>query len=90
MLLADYLGFIAAFCTTISFVPQVLMVYKSNDTSALSLSMYSIFTIGVALWLIYGIIKFDMAIITANTLTLALAISILFKIISNNKINKYN
>ncbi|MFT7008880.1 MAG: MtN3 and saliva related transmembrane protein [Colwellia sp.] len=77
----DSLGLVAAVCTTFSFIPQVVMVYKSNNTSALSPTMYSVFTIGVFLWLLYGIVKQDTAIIIANFVTLLLGLSILFKII---------
>lgn len=73
----DILGFIAAFMTTFSFLPQAIRVLKTRDTKALSLAMYSIFTFGVALWLIYGCYKQDYAVIVANMITLILAAAIL-------------
>ena len=73
----DVLGFSAAFLTTISFLPQAIRVIRTKDTSSLSLAMYSIFTIGVALWLCYGVIKNDYAMIVANGITLLLAALIL-------------
>jgi len=73
----DILGFTAAFLTTVSFLPQAIRVLRTRDTSALSLAMYSIFTIGVALWLCYGTLKQDYAMIFANGLTLVLASLIL-------------
>jgi len=73
----DLLGFAAAFCTTISFVPQALKVLKTRDTAALSLAMYAIFTFGVALWLCYGLFRRDPAMIAANCVTIALATCIL-------------
>ncbi|WP_416306918.1 SemiSWEET transporter [Neptunicella sp. SCSIO 80796] len=84
MNLIDSIGFIAAFCTTFSFAPQVLMVIKTGDTSSLSLAMYIVFTAGVALWLGYGILRGDVAVIAANALTLVLASIILYKKIYND------
>lgn len=80
----DILGFTAAFCTTISFLPQAIKVLKSGDTTALSLMMYSTFTAGVALWLCYGIFREDPAIIIANLVTMALALCILLTKIRND------
>lgn len=79
----DFLGFTAAFCTTVSFLPQAIKVIKTRDTAALSLWMYVIFTVGVGLWLLYGIAKSDKAIIVANVVTLALAFSILWIMVIN-------
>lgn len=73
----DVLGFTAAFCTTISFLPQAIKVIKTRDTASLSLMMYIIFTTGVILWLLYGIFRDDLAIIIANIITLCLAVCIL-------------
>ncbi|WP_370979686.1 SemiSWEET transporter [Agaribacterium sp. ZY112] len=73
----ELLGFVAAFATTSSFLPQAFQVLKTRDTASLSLAMYSIFTVGVALWLGYGIVKQDIAMIAANMVTFVLAASIL-------------
>ena len=73
----EILGFFAAFMTTSSFLPQAIQVLKTRDTASLSLAMYSIFTVGVALWLGYGIFKQDVAMIAANMVTFLLAASIL-------------
>ena len=74
-------GFFAAFCTTISFLPQVIKVYKTRSTKDISLYMFLIFTIGTFCWLIYGIIESSLPIIIANTITLILsAIILLYKI----------
>ena len=50
------IGFIAAILTTFAFVPQVLRVWRTRSTSDISLGMYALFTLGVALWLVYGIL----------------------------------
>jgi len=77
----DIIGYIAATLTTASFLPQAILTIKTKDTDSLSLSMYSIFTLGVLFWLIYGVYKSDNAIVFANAITLLLASSILsFKI----------
>ena len=77
----NYIGFFAAFCTTTSFLPQVIKVYKTKSTKDISLYMFLIFTIGTFCWLIYGIIESSLPIIIANTITLILsAIILLYKI----------
>ena len=70
---AQIVGYVAAALTTISFVPQVLQVWRSKHTKDISLGMYSIFTIGVAFWLIYGILLGSWPIIIANSITILLA-----------------
>ena len=72
-----YVGFFAAFCTTIAFLPQAIKVFKSKSTKDISLYMFIIFTIGVLSWLIYGLIINDMPIILANAVTLILSFFIL-------------
>jgi MtN3 and saliva related transmembrane protein len=73
----EWLGFIAAILTTGSFVPQALMTIRSRNTTGVSLAMYVIFTVGVALWLGYGIALGSWPMILANTVTLGLAGTIL-------------
>jgi MtN3 and saliva related transmembrane protein len=69
----DLIGYGAAVLTTAAFVPQALKSWSSRDLSGISLSMYSLFTLGVALWLLYGIALQSWPIILANGITLALA-----------------
>ena len=79
--MTEILGYIAATFTTASFLPQAILTLKTGNTKSLSLSMYSLFTTGVLLWLIYGIYRSDNAIIIANSVTLILSTAILsFKI----------
>ena len=75
--LIDWLGFAAAALTTGSFVPQAMLTLRTRDVSGISLSMYGAFTLGVALWLVYGIVLQSWPIIVANALTVALASTIL-------------
>ena len=73
----ELIGFMAATLTTVSFVPQALHSFKTKDVSGISLGMYSIFTLGIALWLVYGLLIDKWPIVIANAITLALASSIL-------------
>ncbi len=73
----EAIGYIAALLTTSSFLPQAVKTIRTRDTQSLSLGMYSIFTVGVFLWLIYGICLADRAIIFANAVTFVLAGAIL-------------
>ena len=73
----NYIGFFAAFCTTIAFLPQAIKVYKTKSTKDISLYMFLIFTIGVLSWLIYGLIINDLPVILANAVTLILSFFIL-------------
>lgn len=72
------IGFTAATLTTVSFAPQVYRSLRSHDTKSISLLMYSVFTAGVALWLLYGLMLHDLPITLANAVTLALALCVLF------------
>lgn len=73
----DWLGYLAASLTTLSFVPQAWLTFRTRDVRGISLGMYSAFTLGVALWLAYGIALGAWPVIVANAVTLALAVSIL-------------
>ena len=73
----DILGSLAAILTTVSFFPQAWHSFKTRDVSGVSLGMYSVFTVGVALWLVYGLLLRAWPIVVANVITLALAVAIL-------------
>jgi MtN3 and saliva related transmembrane protein len=73
----EWLGFVAATLTSASFIPQAVMTIRSRDTRGISRSMYIIFTTGVAFWLAYGIAIDSLPMIFANTVTLALAGTVL-------------
>ncbi|MEI6747248.1 MAG: SemiSWEET transporter [Methylococcaceae bacterium] len=78
---SELLGYVAATLTTASFLPQAILTLRTRDTDGLSLTMYSVFTLGVLCWLIYGICVANNIIIYANAITLFLATLILsFKI----------
>ena len=73
----DWVGSIAAILTTASFVPQAWHTFRTRDVSGISLVMYSLFTAGVALWLVYGLMLLAWPIIIANVITTSLALMIL-------------
>ncbi len=73
----DTVGTLAAVLTTVSFVPQAVLTLRTRDVSGISLSMYSTFTLGVALWLAYGMALGEWPIMAANAVTLVLAATIL-------------
>ena len=73
----EWLGFAAATLTSASFIPQAIMTIRTRDTKSISRGMYVIFTVGVALWLAYGIALESWPMIYANTTTLVLALTIL-------------
>jgi MtN3 and saliva related transmembrane protein len=73
----DWLGYMAATLTTLSFVPQALLSLRTRDVHGVSAGMYSVFTLGVALWLAYGWRIGEWPIIVANAVTLLLAATIL-------------
>ena len=77
MTLHDTIGYCAAALTTCSFVPQAVLTLRTRDVSGISLSMYSAFTVGVALWLVYGLSLGEWPIVVANAVTLVLALTIL-------------
>jgi MtN3 and saliva related transmembrane protein len=76
------LGLIAGTLTTISFLPQVIRIWKTHSTKDLSLGMFLLFSAGVVMWLIYGICVGQLPVIISNAVTLVMAMIILtFKFI---------
>ena len=70
-------GLFAGGLTTVSFVPQVTKIWKTKSAKDVSLTMFIAFCVGVGLWLTYGIIKKDWAILLTNGVTLLLGLAIL-------------
>jgi MtN3 and saliva related transmembrane protein len=77
MNLIEAIGMTAAFCTTVAFIPQALMVYRTKDTRSISLNMFLVLTAGLAFWIIYGVYLMQLPIILANVFTIMLALYIL-------------
>jgi MtN3 and saliva related transmembrane protein len=75
--LSDIVGSVAAVLTTASFLPQAVHVLRARDTRAISLTMYAMFTVGISLWGIYGLMTDQWSIIIANGITFVMAALIL-------------
>jgi MtN3 and saliva related transmembrane protein len=79
--LETLVGFAAAFCTTVSYIPQVKKCWQTGSTGDLSLKMLLILATGIGLWVVYGILRGDTVIIIANSVSLALLCNLLvFKV----------
>lgn len=74
---AELIGYAAAFCGTVSLIPQIVKLWKERSAKAISATMYLIYTLGVVLWLIYGIMINSIPLIIAEIITLVLSIAIL-------------
>lgn len=79
----EVIGYIAATCTAVSFLPQALLVYRTNKTEGISLNMFLIFCTGLVAWLWYGFAINQYPVILANSFTMILAGYILVKKISH-------
>lgn len=77
MITGETIGYIGAFLTTVSFIPQAVKTIRTRDTRGISLEMYSVFTLGVACWLAYGIVLGSWPMILSNIVTLGLSSTIL-------------
>ena len=77
LLSTELVGYLAAALTTCSFIPQAWHTFRTRDVRGVSLGMYSVFTLGVALWLAYGLMLSAWPIVIANAVTLTLAATIL-------------
>ncbi|MFN3890366.1 MAG: SemiSWEET family sugar transporter [Beijerinckiaceae bacterium] len=76
-------GSLAAFCTTISYLPQVRKCWVTGKADDLSLRMFVTLTAGIALWVAYGLMRADVVIVAANAVSLCfLAVILYFKLTS--------
>ena len=71
------IGMAAAVCTTVSLVPQLIRVWRLKSAREISLTMFLVFSLGVLLWLVYGVCIHSAPVILANVVTLALSLAIL-------------
>jgi MtN3 and saliva related transmembrane protein len=76
-LITEWIGYTAAALTTFSFAPQAWLTYKTKDVRGVSLGMYSVLSVGLFLWLLYGLSLNAWPVVAANTVTLMLAFAIL-------------
>lgn len=77
MFLHDWIGLLAGTLTTVAFIPQVIKIWRSKKADDISVSMFLIFTVGVGLWMIYGIQIASLPVMLANAVTMMLALVIL-------------
>ena len=77
LLSSELVGYLAAGLTTVSFFPQAIKTLRSGDTKSISLGMYGLFTSGVALWSLYGLLVKDGPVLVANLITLVPAAVVL-------------
>jgi len=77
MAYADIIGFIGGVLTTLALVPQAVKAWKTKHTRDISIWWILTLTIGIILWLVYGILIGSLPIITANVATLILAVIVL-------------
>lgn len=85
---AEWVGYVAAALTTFSFAPQAWLSFRTRDVSGISLGMYSAFTLGVALWLLYGWLVNAWPVVAANAVTLVLALCILTMKLRYGRVNR--
>jgi MtN3 and saliva related transmembrane protein len=77
-ILSTAVGLLAALCTTVSYIPQVVKCWKTHKAGDLSVKMLLILAAGLALWVIYGVINSDWVIVGANTVSLILLGNLVF------------
>jgi MtN3 and saliva related transmembrane protein len=73
----NFIGYVAATCTTVSFLPQLIRVLRLRSARDISLGMFLTFSVGTALWLTYGLLSHSKPVAVANAVTFVLSISIL-------------
>jgi MtN3 and saliva related transmembrane protein len=73
----ETIGFIAAVLTTLCWLPQAVKTIRTRDTRSLSLVTQSALTLGVVLWLVYGLLIWNWPLILSNIVTLGLVATIL-------------
>ena len=78
MNISDLVGYFSAFLTTVAFIPQAYHSWRTRDLSGVSLPMYSIFSAGVAGWLMYGLMISSWPIVIANSITFLLSCVVLW------------
>ena len=74
---ADYYGYLAAFLTTIAFLPQVLRIYRTKSSDDVSIVMLILFITGLLFWVVYGFLSSSLPVLVANVITLIFNLSIL-------------
>ena len=72
------IGLFAAFCTTVSYVPQLKKCWDTGSAEDLSLKTFLVLSIGIAAWVVYGVLQKDVVIILANSVSFCLLLGIVY------------
>jgi MtN3 and saliva related transmembrane protein len=83
--MTESIGSAAGFCTTLSLVPQLHRIWRTKSARDLSLAMFMVFGLGVALWLLYGVSIGSPSVIVANSASLVLVIAIVALALHHNR-----
>jgi MtN3 and saliva related transmembrane protein len=75
--LTDGIGLVAGLLTTAAFIPQVSKIYRTKSGRDISARMFFIFSAGIVLWLIYGVLLQSVPLIVSNAVTLLLSLTII-------------
>lgn len=75
---ATVIGLSAAVCTTLANLPQLIKAWTTGETGDISLKTLLLFGGGLTLWVIYGVLRADIVIILANSISLALLLALLY------------
>nr|WP_294923520.1 SemiSWEET transporter [uncultured Flavobacterium sp.] len=81
----DIVGLLAGICVTVSVIPQIIKVWKTKKVKQISLLTFSVLTSGIALWVVYGILKNDFPIIITNSISLFLNLIMVYFLIYYEK-----
>jgi MtN3 and saliva related transmembrane protein len=73
----ELIGGVGAVCTTVAFVPQLVRVWKLKRAEEISGAFFLLFTVGIVIWLVYGVLIDSWPIIIANAVTIVIATAIL-------------
>jgi MtN3 and saliva related transmembrane protein len=73
----ELVGLVAGICTTAAFVPQVIRVWRLKRADEISLTTFLVFSVGLLVWLVYGLLTGALPVILANAVTFVLALMIL-------------
>lgn len=83
----DLIGLLAGICVTVSVIPQIYKVWKTKKVKAISLVTFSMLTVGIAIWVVYGVLKDDLPIIVTNSVSLCLNLIMIYFIVYYEKEN---
>ena len=75
---SDYIGYVAALCSTSAYAPQVLKAWRTRRTKDISLKAFSVLVVGQCLWLTFGVLKSEWPLVASNVVTLCFTSTILY------------